>query len=895
MSDVTSEVVSKPPGLAQIAYRADDFTGFRRALMRSQPGEQSIAAWRPARGDFGLQVLEWWAYLADVLTFYNERIANESYLRTAGQAENLANLVALLGYQPAPATSATGYVAALRKPGGTAVPLGIPAGMRLSSVATPGVPSQTFEVDAAASFAGPSRVPVTLPPDTTLPLIAGAPSGVLLAGRVSGIKVGDQLMLAERNFAGTDDIWSLVSVTSLTPQSDPNTGAVNTQVGLSPAGWGPQPAPTTQQPAAPPSPPPESLTVGASSGRIIDRFPGRVASVFSVREMAMMLARPVDAGFGRIGVRSPTWGDSADTETNRGTGSASPAAPSTDATSYRLLRPSSTAALFNAAALNAPDGQAAVVPSSGSHPHLKVHLSAAVRSISAGDMVLFDGGTNKPSAFAVVSGTAEALATVPYPGNFTATPSIPNPPDIVIAHTVLHVTTQDFAVLQNADPSTITVRYGFKDVGTIIGVPAPSLPSLPATVNVPEAYTPPPGGTTALLQDVNGAGVLVTVTGADSGQVTLAGAGTPPSTISDAAPLVAPLELLLDVLAVSRGTTVTGEVLGSGNASLAGQSFTLSKSPLTYLAQGNGAISTLAVYVDGVEWHEVSGFYGQPADARVFVVSRSPDQTVTTVMFGDGVNGARLTSGTGNVSANYRYGAGAARPPAGSLTTISQPQPGLASISNPVAVFPGADAQSTGSIRSNAPASVFTFGRAISADDYRIVALEAPGVRRATAVWTFDDPTQRTLVTIYVGDDQAAVAAASAALAGAEDPNRPVSVVQATPIDLYLSCNLVVAADRQIPAVVAAATTAICDPVSGLFNPARMGVGQRLYRSAINAALAVPGVVAVHDLTVTWLIHGTRDEFVYRRDLDQFFDPDEGSFFRLLPDNLTMGGVSSGA
>ena len=37
----------------------------------------------PAPGDLGLQVLEWWAYLGDILTFYNERIANEGYLRTA--------------------------------------------------------------------------------------------------------------------------------------------------------------------------------------------------------------------------------------------------------------------------------------------------------------------------------------------------------------------------------------------------------------------------------------------------------------------------------------------------------------------------------------------------------------------------------------------------------------------------------------------------------------------------------------------------------------------------------------------------------------------------------------------------------------------------------------------
>jgi predicted phage baseplate assembly protein len=358
---------------------------------------------------------------------------------------------------------------------------------------------------------------------------------------------------------------------------------------------------------------------------------------------------------------------------------------------------------------------------------------------------------------------------------------------------------------------------------------------------------------------------------------------------------LAPIELLLDVVAVSRGTSVTGEVLGSGNAALGGQSFTLLKSPLTYLASGNGAISTLAVYVDGVEWREVPSFYDQPAGAKVFVVSRSPDQTVTTVTFGDGVEGARLTSGAGNVTANYRYGAGAASPAAGRLTTISQPQPGLASISNPVAVFPGADAQSTGSVRANAPASVFTFGRAISADDYRMVALEAPGVKRATASWTFDGATQRSLVNIYVGDDSAAVAAATAALAGAEDPNRPVSVLAADPVDLGLTCTLVVAADRQNAAVVEAATAAISDPDVGLFSPAHMGIGQRLYRSAVAAALMVPGVVAVQNLAVTWLADGGRFEPLLVRILDEVFDPGEGAFFRLLRNDVAITGVTSNA
>ena len=795
------QAVSNPPGLPQISYRADDFTGFRGALLRPLPGEQAIGPWRPAPGDLGLQVLEWWAYLGDVLTFYNERIANESYLRTATRQDSVANLVALLGYEPAPGLAATGNLAVLRSPAQRGEPLVIPAGLPVSSSATAGIASQTFEVDEAASFTGPSSLPVTLPPGTALAVNADdAPQSVLLAGQVSGVRTGDQLVLAASGFAGQDDNWSLVTVGSITPAADPGTGVVNT------------------------------LVTFAASAR-----------------------------------------------------GGAPAAPlSGPSTSFRLLRPTAAAALWNRGAPASGEG---IVAQSGDTLTLTltVHLSATVRGISPGAMVLFDCGAGSPSVLASVTATFEALWAVPYPTGPGV--SVPALPDIVVAHTALAAVTADSAAsaaaVQHADPATVTARYGFTDVGTIIGVPAATLASLPATVMVPAPFTPRPG-TTAFLQDATGAGVLVTAGSAGPGQLALTGAGTPPAEIT--APLKVPLKLLLGIVPVSRGTTVTGEVLGSGDAALAGQSFTLSKSPLTYLASGSGPVSTLAVYVDGVAWQEVPSFYGQAPAARVFVVSRSADQTVTTVTFGDGVNGARLTSGTGNVVATYRYGSGAASPPAGRLTTIMQPQPNLASVANPVAVSGGADPQSPQDVRSSAPASVSTFGRAISAADYETIAAQTPGVSRAAASWGFGPAGPRALVKVYVDGGQAAAAAANAALAGAGDPNRPAVVLAATAVELGLSCTLVVAADRQVTAVLAAATAAVSGAAGGLFSPARMGIGQRVYRSAIDAALCVPGVIAVHDLTVTW------GDLV----LDEVFDPGADSFFDLPPGNVTIGGVSAG-
>ena len=55
--------------------------------------------------------------------------------------------------------------------------------------------------------------------------------------------------------------------------------------------------------------------------------------------------------------------------------------------------------------------------------------------------------------------------------------------------------------------------------------------------------------------------------------------------------------------------------------------------------------------------------------------SSSPAKTrtrITWIDFGDGVNGARLTTGVNNVIATYRTEAERSSPPAGKLTVIAQ-------------------------------------------------------------------------------------------------------------------------------------------------------------------------------------------------------------------------------
>src|SRR5204863_20176 len=69
--------------------------------------------------DFGIMLLEMWAYVCDSIAFYDEVIADECYVRTASQRQSLRKLVGLLGYVPRPAIAASvelAVIAAGRQP-----------------------------------------------------------------------------------------------------------------------------------------------------------------------------------------------------------------------------------------------------------------------------------------------------------------------------------------------------------------------------------------------------------------------------------------------------------------------------------------------------------------------------------------------------------------------------------------------------------------------------------------------------------------------------------------------------------------------------------------------------------------------------------------------------------
>ncbi len=222
------------PGQSTLNYRVGDYTSFRQALLQALPDENELRHWRPgAEGDLAVQLVEWWAYLADILTFYNERIAHQAYLRTADLPESLSRLIRLLGYRPRPGIGARGELAALLV--NPDKPLILPQGFAIQSKPGPGQQPQIFELNADTLITSPDTIPADPVTDDRLLPSGSTFFSILLKGAVTTVKAGEELLLLKKGWMGVDDRgipdpnYALVTVQSVDSEAAPR-GKVNTRV-----------------------------------------------------------------------------------------------------------------------------------------------------------------------------------------------------------------------------------------------------------------------------------------------------------------------------------------------------------------------------------------------------------------------------------------------------------------------------------------------------------------------------------------------------------------------------------------------------------------------------------------------------------------------------------------
>ncbi|TXE07858.1 hypothetical protein ES711_10525 [Gelidibacter salicanalis] len=191
-----------------------------------------------------------------------------------------------------------------------------------------------------------------------------------------------------------------------------------------------------------------------------------------------------------------------------------------------------------------------------------------------------------------------------------------------------------------------------------------------------------------------------------------------------------------NVALATHGETVS-EVLGSGDARMFFQKFELKHIPVTYVADNSasGSSSSIAIRVNDILWKEVPYFYGRQPDDHVFTVRRS-NEGKTTIRFGDGVHGSRLPTGKLNIRAVYRKGIGSS----GLLKSnqisqlISKPLY-LKTVNNPVAPEGAQNPEEIEDARRNANLSIHTLDRIVSLKDYENFAKSFAGIDKAKSVW----------------------------------------------------------------------------------------------------------------------------------------------------------------
>lgn len=195
----------------------------------------------------------------------------------------------------------------------------------------------------------------------------------------------------------------------------------------------------------------------------------------------------------------------------------------------------------------------------------------------------------------------------------------------------------------------------------------------------------------------------------------------------------------------TQGETVSNEVIGTSDGS-ANQTYQLLNSSVIN--------SSVEITINGVSYQNVQYLIDSNSYDPVFTTFTNADG-YTYITFGDGVSGRIPPNGVA-IYATYRIGAGSQGNVASNTITyiINVPSstiPAGLTVSNQDIVVSGdgaatggADAESTDSIRVNAPLSIRAINRAVSLTDYAVLAIQVSGVAKAIAV-----ANVYTSVTLY--------------------------------------------------------------------------------------------------------------------------------------------------
>jgi len=183
---------------------------------------------------------------------------------------------------------------------------------------------------------------------------------------------------------------------------------------------------------------------------------------------------------------------------------------------------------------------------------------------------------------------------------------------------------------------------------------------------------------------------------------------------------------LLNTVPATAAVTRLEEQLGVSDGRPA-QRFTLTRTPVYYQpASGEPDLELDVVESEQSRpWQRVEDFYRQERDSEVFVL----DETSGGVTFGDGVHGRIPVAGARIIARRYRYGGGSiGNAGEGSVTKLKSVLPSVDSVTNLRAAVGGKDAEALEETKLRASHELRARDRAVSAEDFALLARQTPGV-----------------------------------------------------------------------------------------------------------------------------------------------------------------------
>ncbi|MBR0565479.1 putative baseplate assembly protein [Azoarcus sp. L1K30] len=208
---LTPTTVIQPPGMTRLALRIGTHGRFRQSMLAAIAGKPDLAALSTRDSDDpAIALLDSWAAVLDVLTFYQERIGNEHHLRTATERRSVLELARAIGYELRPGVAASTWLAfTLETAAGAPVALRIDAGTRAQSVPGQDESAQVFEtLEAVHAVARWNALPLRAT-EAVPPRMGGRQ--LYLAGTATRLAQGDAVLVIgdERARDPGNENWDL--------------------------------------------------------------------------------------------------------------------------------------------------------------------------------------------------------------------------------------------------------------------------------------------------------------------------------------------------------------------------------------------------------------------------------------------------------------------------------------------------------------------------------------------------------------------------------------------------------------------------------------------------------------------------------------------------------------